>query len=287
MGMSPTSTLVLSLSLSLSLAVGLAAARPDVVGSSNSLQRHSTNSHSQPGDSSNICDSNITIGRAVVAGVNLTRPGLEAAAAAAAAGELGLACQNIADFYRSGNSTPWLRLPAVTPGTALVGGSIDEMVSSRWRAFMGSVRVSLRGAHQPCTTNHHHLHHHHHHVPPPPPPPPCTTIYTPPPRQVFNDTYSNFPSPTYPVRIPRTPSGGLEWTWWGPDNDDEFMNVLNRHSSFTECLGAWNATGNPVCKDVVTHPCNLCLNAALAHLFARLSHGAPSPAQTQGTLTRW
>ena len=151
--MSPTSTLVLSLSLS--LAVVLAAARPDVVGSSN----RTTNS--QPGDidSSNICGLNITIGRAVVAAVNLTRPGLEAAAAAAAAGKLGLACRSIANFYRSGNSTPWLRLPAVTPGTALVGGSIDEMVSSRWRAFMGSVRVSLRGAHQPCTTNHHHHHH--------------------------------------------------------------------------------------------------------------------------------
>jgi len=26
-------------------------------------------------------------------------------------------------------------------------------------------------------------------------------------------------------------NGGLNWTWWGPDHDDEFMNVLNRHSS--------------------------------------------------------
>ena len=63
---------------------------------------------------------------------------------------------------------------------------------------------------------------------------------------VDHDIYQHFPSPAGPVKIPRTGTGGLNWTWWGPDHDDEFMNVLNRHASFTDLLGAWNATGNAV-----------------------------------------
>jgi hypothetical protein len=45
---------------------------------------------------------------------------------------------------------------------------------------------------------------------------------------VDNDTFTGFPSPAGGVKIPRDGDGGLEWTWYGPDNDDEFMNVLNR-----------------------------------------------------------
>ena len=37
---------------------------------------------------------------------------------------------------------------------------------------------------------------------------------------VFNDTFWGFPSPTHPCKIPRNADGGLQWTTWGPDNDD-------------------------------------------------------------------
>lgn len=65
-------------------------------------------------------------------------------------------------------------------------------------------------------------------------------------QMVFHDIFTGFPSPSGPVKLNRNPDGGLPWTWYGPDNDDEFMNVLNRHSSFGDLLYAWNQTGNPV-----------------------------------------
>lgn len=157
----------------------------------------------------NICATNSTLGTAVLAAVNLSYPGLEAAAAAAAKGDRGAACQAIADYYRHGNSTSWHRIGPVTPGARMMGGDVDAMV--------------------------------------------------------LNDSYCCFPSPAGPVTIPRTANGGLNWTWWGPDHDDEFMNVLNRHESFTSCLQAWNATGNKLyatyfdalIRDWVTNlPCN-------------------------------
>jgi len=122
--------------------------------------------------------------------MNLSSPGLERAAAPAASGDLGQACHDVADFYRRGNSSAWLRIGPVTPGQRLAGGEVDQMV--------------------------------------------------------FNDTFYGFPSPRGPVRLRRTPGGGIDWTWWGPDGDDEFMNVLNRHGYFDQFLSAWNSTGNPV-----------------------------------------
>ena len=138
----------------------------------------------------NICGQNKTIGQAVIAAMNLSTPGLRQAASAAASGDLGKACQAIADYYRQGKSSSWLRIGPVAPGTSRVGGATDAMVD--------------------------------------------------------HDIYQHFPSPAGPVKIPRTGAGGLNWIWWGPDHDDEFMNVLNRHASFTDLLGAWNATGNAV-----------------------------------------
>jgi hypothetical protein len=157
----------------------------------------------------NICATNATIGRAVLAAMNTSHPGLEAAAESAKFGNLGAACEAVASYYMHGTSAPWLRIGPVRPGTGAVGGAVDMMVDS--------------------------------------------------------DTFQGFPSPAGPVKIPRNADGGLRWDWWGPDNDDEFMNVLNRHSSFTQCLGAWNQTGNgkyakyfdALVKDWVLHlPCN-------------------------------
>ena len=139
----------------------------------------------------NICASNATLGKAVIAAMNLTKPGLEQAATAAAAGDAGKACEAIAKYYRTGTSAAWLRFGPVAAGHGRVGGAVDEMVQ--------------------------------------------------------HDIFTGFPSPAGPVKIPRNGSGGgLSWTWWGPDHDDEFMNVLNRHQYFASLLGAWNQTGNGV-----------------------------------------
>ena len=47
------------------------------------------------------------------------------------------------------------------------------------------------------------------------------------------------------AKIPRNADGGIDWYYKGPKSDPEFMNCLNRHSSFTTMLAAWQATGNP------------------------------------------
>ena len=45
---------------------------------------------------------------------------------------------------------------------------------------------------------------------------------------VFNDTFSGFPSPTYPCKIPRNADGGLQWTTYGPDNDDGLHKITQK-----------------------------------------------------------
>jgi len=140
--------------------------------------------------SGNICSQNKTIGAAFARAVNLSWPGLESAKAAAEAGDYATLCDDVAAYYRGGNTTSWLRTGSVSPSTRLVGGGVDAMV--------------------------------------------------------FNDTFTGFPSPAGPVRMPRTADGGLNWTWYGPDDDDEFMNTFNRHYYFSELLQAWEDTGNPV-----------------------------------------
>lgn len=76
----------------------------------------------------NICSRNSTIGSAVMSAVNLSWPGLQGVAEAAAKGDLGSACDLIAAYYKNGNTSSWLRKPAVAPGTRLVGGGLDAMV---------------------------------------------------------------------------------------------------------------------------------------------------------------
>jgi hypothetical protein len=76
----------------------------------------------------NICATNATLGRAVLSVLNLTYPGLESVAAAAAAGDLGAACAALNDYYVNGNTTWWLRHPAPAPGTRRTGGAADALV---------------------------------------------------------------------------------------------------------------------------------------------------------------
>lgn len=53
---------------------------------------------------SNICGSNATIGQAVVGSFNASYPGLEKFAMAVKAGDLGLACEELVEYYRTGSS---------------------------------------------------------------------------------------------------------------------------------------------------------------------------------------
>lgn len=80
--------------------------------------------------STNICGSNATVASWVLGAVNLTYPGLEGAAAAAAAGDANTACELIATYYRSNSSSgSWLRVKAPTPSTRRAGGRADQALA--------------------------------------------------------------------------------------------------------------------------------------------------------------
>jgi hypothetical protein len=82
-----------------------------------------------PARAANICGQNATLGAHVVAALNLTYPGLEAVAAAVAQGDLDAACEALAQYYRTSNTSAWLRIPPVAPGTGRVGaGSLVDNV---------------------------------------------------------------------------------------------------------------------------------------------------------------
>lgn len=75
----------------------------------------------------NICGENKTLGLAVMNVLNLTYAGLEAVASAAGSGDLDTACEALAAYYASSNSSYWLRIPPVKPGTGRVGnGSLVD-----------------------------------------------------------------------------------------------------------------------------------------------------------------
>ena len=77
----------------------------------------------------NICGTNGAIGAAVIGAVNLSWPGLGAVKAAADANQLGAACAALAAYFRDGNSSRWLRLPASPhPSHRRAGGAADDLV---------------------------------------------------------------------------------------------------------------------------------------------------------------
>ena len=76
---------------------------------------------------SNVCQ-NATLGAAVISVLNLTYPGLESVAQAAAAGDLPAACDALAAYYAASNTSSWLRRPLPPPSSARVGGGTDEEV---------------------------------------------------------------------------------------------------------------------------------------------------------------
>ena len=88
-------------------------------------------------NSTNICGTNNTLGQAVVHAVNLSFPGLEAVRTAVAAGDLNTACNELAAYYQNSNTSAWLRIPDVTPGTGRVGGNTDKMVDSDYFYLSG------------------------------------------------------------------------------------------------------------------------------------------------------
>ena len=75
----------------------------------------------------NICAQNRTLGLAVMSVLNLTYPGLELVAAAASRNDLGAACEALAAYYSAANTSSWLRIPPVAPGTRRIGnGSLVD-----------------------------------------------------------------------------------------------------------------------------------------------------------------
>jgi hypothetical protein len=79
--------------------------------------------------SSNICATNVSIGHAVIDAVNLSWPGLEATRTAAAANDLGAACEALAAYYKQSNGSAWLRIPVTPiPSTRKAGGDADDLV---------------------------------------------------------------------------------------------------------------------------------------------------------------
>ena len=60
--------------------------------------------------------------------LNLTYPGLSAVAAAVARADLNAACDELASFYASASSAPWLRRPLPPPSSRRVGGGTDAVV---------------------------------------------------------------------------------------------------------------------------------------------------------------
>ena len=86
---------------------------------------------SSPAQPPNICATNATIGRAVIASLNLSWPGLETVKSAAASEDLGAACTHLAAYYRNSSGGSWLRGwpgSAPKPSTKLSGGEADDAV---------------------------------------------------------------------------------------------------------------------------------------------------------------
>ena len=152
------------------------------------------------GTGTNICQTNDTLGRAILGALNLSWPGLEAARKHQAAGNLGVACEAVVLYYKTSNSSAasaQLRLPvAPTPSTRRVGGRTDALVDN---------------------------------------------------DEYYSDTCS------CAAKVPRDAAGGLNWTFFGPNDDVQYMNTWNRHAWFSQpaspsgdLLGAWKKTGNDV-----------------------------------------
>ena len=87
----------------------------------------------------NICSQNRVIGQQVMAAVNLSYPGLEAVAAAQRSGDLDAACEALATYYTVANTSSWLRMAAVTPGTGRVGNNseVDNAVDRDYYYLAG------------------------------------------------------------------------------------------------------------------------------------------------------
>ena len=81
--------------------------------------------HSTLIEGANICSQNVTLGRAIIATINTSYPGLEAVAAAAKAGQYDSACDLLVQYYQNCSSGSWLRIPPVPPGTGHAGGQAD------------------------------------------------------------------------------------------------------------------------------------------------------------------
>ncbi len=64
----------------------------------------------------------------------------------------------------------------------------------------------------------------------------------PPADAILDDTFT---IQAVTAKQPRRKDGGLDWSHTGPNRDNEWAWLLNRHDCFVQLLGAWRRTGNP------------------------------------------
>lgn len=62
-------------------------------------------------------------------------------------------------------------------------------------------------------------------------------------KAILEDTFTFY---TVQDRVPRTETGGLDWSHLGPKDDREWAWALNRHSHIGVLYSAWNATGDDI-----------------------------------------
>jgi len=91
----------------------------------------------------NVCGANATLGAHIIASVNLSYPGLELVAGNASAGDLDAACEALAAYYAAANTSYWLRVAPVAPGTGRVGaGSLVDNAVDHDLYYMAGVDTS-------------------------------------------------------------------------------------------------------------------------------------------------
>jgi hypothetical protein len=95
----------------------------------------------------NICGTNVTVGAAVMDALNLSWPGLEPVAAAAAAGDLTTACAALAVYFNQTATTgAWLRWQPPKGfnynGTARAGGLADNVLQDIY--YLSGVDTTAR-----------------------------------------------------------------------------------------------------------------------------------------------
>lgn len=146
--------------------------------------------------------------------LNLHHPGLEAATTAWHLGERDAAIRALLDYYSTSRAFRALGRPAPTP-SANRDSAADAILS-------GSFTLQGIEGLPPVLKSGH----------PPNPPPPAGKIKE--------------DGPAAEIKNEKGSSPRLDWYYRGPNDDQEYAWLLNRHSFVHPLLDAWTTTGNPL-----------------------------------------